>query len=176
MSSPGTVKVWLTALKCRQCVIGTRQHPFICRDCFTTNPDTSDAPFNCRRCSVGTPAQPFNCRRCTQDNPDLDSCDRLPTPTITTAISTVTVTTITTSIPTCGCPYYDPYTACPNHDPFCPYHTRKNQTLLHVLHFCLKVYKLQDVTAEEIMIALKIHVGVEVVTVLTENVVTVPLT
>ena len=147
-------------------MIGTRQHPFICRDCFTTNTNTSDAPFNCNRCSVGTPAQPFNCRRCTQDNPDLDSCDRLPTPTITTTISTVTVTTITTSTPTCGCPYHD-------HG---PNRQRKNQTLLHVLHFCLKVYKLQDVTAEEIMIALKIHVRVEVVTVLTENVVTVPLT
>ena len=56
---------------CGQCVIGTRQQPFICRDCATT--DTSAAPFTCRRCRAGTPAQPFTCRRCTQDNPDLDS-------------------------------------------------------------------------------------------------------
>ena len=32
---------------CGQCVIGTRQQPFICRDCATT---TSAAPFTCRRC------------------------------------------------------------------------------------------------------------------------------
>ena len=72
---------------CGQCVIGTRLQPFICRDCFTTNPDTADAPFTCRRCRAGTPAQPFNCRKCTQHSPDLDSssptCDCPATPTST---------------------------------------------------------------------------------------------
>ena len=38
---------------CGQCVIGTRQQPFICRDCAT---DTSAAPFTCRRCRAGTSA------------------------------------------------------------------------------------------------------------------------
>ena len=93
---------------CGQCVIGTRQQPFICRDCATTNTNTAAAPFTCRRCSEGTPAQPFTCRRCsegtpaqpftcrrcTQDNPDLESC--LPTSTITTTtpppVSTPTIT------------------------------------------------------------------------------------
>ena len=98
--SPGTVKLGeasLTALKCRQCVIGTRQQPFICRDCSTTNTDTSAAPFTCRRCREGTPATPFTCRRCSQHSPDLDSsptsdCPTCPTPTIPTSTPTPTGT------------------------------------------------------------------------------------
>ena len=70
-SPPGDRTMDARVHYCRQCVIGTRQQPFICRDCATT--DTSAAPFTCNRCRAGTPAQPFTCRKCTQDNPDLDS-------------------------------------------------------------------------------------------------------
>ena len=91
-SPPGDRTMDARVHYCGQCVIGTRQQPFICRDCATT--DTSAAPFTCRRCRAGTPAQPFTCRRCTQDNPDLESC--LPTSTITTTtpppVSTPTIT------------------------------------------------------------------------------------
>ena len=82
-SPPGDRTMDARVHYCRQCVIGPRRQPFICRDCATTNTSTSAAAFTCRRCREGTPATPYICRRCNNDNPDLDSCDSQPTKEIT---------------------------------------------------------------------------------------------
>ena len=60
---------------CKQCILGPRRNPFICRQCHLANSE-STAPVTCKRCSIGTSIgqnhiTTFNCKRCRNSKPNL---------------------------------------------------------------------------------------------------------
>ena len=63
------------AYACKQCILGPRRNPFICRQCHLANSE-STAPVTCKRCSIGTSIgqnhiTTFNCKRCRNSKPNL---------------------------------------------------------------------------------------------------------